>query len=322
MTPTREARIYRDAGLSPLPSLADKKRPSLPSYAEYRAKSLEERFFLDWPAPNIQLMTGVAAYGDQKILVVDCDGQEASQAWRRIASSHGPLDYGWLVKTGGNGEHWYFRIPPGVKAVTTGLIWGLWDTYGDAGLGRWVKHKEIKILGDGALAIAPPSRHVDTGAKYEFIGFNPLARAALPEAPEWLVGMPRLTAPRIGAPKRAMDARRPSGESCRQAVLDAMDDKAATAAAWGLRFASVGPNASGWMRCHAVDREDSTPSCAFHAESGVYKDFGSGATLSLFDLAVALGAFKTWCDALRWSEAKYLIPHRESVAVGITNGRV
>ena len=303
MSAARAARIYRDLGLSPLPSRGDRKMPALPEYRQHRSEPLPDCWFRDWKAPNIQLMCGCEAYGPTKILVVDCDGEEAKRAWGKIASAHGPLDYGWLVKTGSGGSHWYFRVPDDVTSVPTGMIWGVWDTYGDDGRGKWCKHKEIKILGEGALAVAPPSRHVETGAKYEFCGFNPVTKSELPEAPRWLLDMPRLSAPRFGE-KESRGRSSPSPN--RQQLLDSIPDKAALAASWGLRLTSVGPNQSGWMTCRAVGRDDSTPSAAFHAQTGIYKDFSDGSTLGLFDLAAALGAFGDWKEAIRWCESTFL----------------
>jgi hypothetical protein len=53
------------------------------------------------------------------------------------------------------------------------------------------------------------------------------------------------------------------------------------------------------MPCHAIGREDHTPSAQFNPQSGVYVDFGgSQDRLSFYDLGVRLGAFPTWFDAL------------------------
>jgi hypothetical protein len=66
---------------------------------------------------------------------------------------------------------------------------------------------------------------------------------------------------------------------------------------WGLRTVGA-PRSSGWLPCHAFDREDAKPSAAIHIESGYYVDSGSGLRLRLADLAVALRIYATPQDAI------------------------
>lgn len=79
---------------------------------------------------------------------------------------------------------------------------------------------------------------------------------------------------------------------------------------WGLRFPDQYPRIHpGWMQCRSVYREDTIPSAGFDAYTGVYNEFGGGGerkTLSLFDLAVELKAFRTWQEAFQFLSAKYL----------------
>ena len=58
------------------------------------------------------------------------------------------------------------------------------------------------------------------------------------------------------------------------------------------------PKESGWVECHAVGREDSTPSAAVNVQSGRYRDLGGdGLSLSFYDLAVFQKRFTRWQDA-------------------------
>lgn len=80
-----------------------------------------------------------------------------------------------------------------------------------------------------------------------------------------------------------------------QGTVAALDLRA-EAEALGLRFAAgAQPSDAGWLACHAIDREDSTPSATFNVRTGRYRDHGgNGVSLSLFDLAAATGAFPDW----------------------------
>jgi hypothetical protein len=311
----RAARKYRDIGLSPLPSAHHDKKPALPEYAKFRKEPLPDEFFLDWPTRNVQLLLGACAYGSQKILVVDCDGERAKEVWAEMRKANGEPERGWVVRTGGGGEHWHFRVPDGVESVETGVVWGQWDTWGRDGKGGWVKHREVRVLGDGALAVVPPSAHVETGVKYEFsTGPNPVTMPELPEAPDWLLGMPRLRGG-LSAQRAGVESRRSANDQDRQTVLDGIEDKARLAASWGLRFNCCGPNSAGWMSCHSFSREDRNASASFHAGSGVYKDMRDGTKLSLFDLGIALGAFGDFAECIQWCRSHHASPYRQAISL-------
>lgn len=304
----RAARRFRDLGLSPIPSREDKKGPALASVAPYRTNSPPPGMFDRWPTSNIQLLTGVESYGTTKILVVDCDGVDAYEAWLKIVAKNGGIQAAWRVRTGGGGSHLYFRIPCGQKQVTTGMIWGLWDTFGNDGKGGWKKHHEIKILGDGALAVAPPSIHVDTKIRYEFEGFQVDDPPNLTDAPAWLLNMPRLRNPFIGNGNGSRNGlvRNPY----RREFSDGLPNKVDLACSVGLRIAASSPNAAGWLLCHAIDREDVHPSASFHPEIGVYKDFRDGTTIQFFELIARLGGLADWQEARKWCESQSS-PYRE-----------
>lgn len=83
-----------------------------------------------------------------------------------------------------------------------------------------------------------------------------------------------------------------------QEVLDAIPDKVALARSWGLRIASHRENAAGWFQCHAIDREDRTPSASFSASrGGRYWEPGER-SIGLFALSVRLGVYASYGDAV------------------------
>src|SRR5262249_36277489 len=156
------------------------------------------------------------------------------------------------------------------------------------GKGGWAKHREVRILGDGALVVAPPSVHVDTRKPYAFFAWSaPAPNGLPPEAPEWLLSVPILRPP---APELAPIPKHNRPErviltgkfSDSKQVIDAIPDKIALAAEWGLRV--TGSRGKGWFNCHAADREDRNPSASIHEGSGWYMDFAAEVSESFFDL--------------------------------------
>ena len=316
----RVANWYRSVGLSPLPSRRDSKRPDLSEFTTNQSEPLCQERFDDWRTTNIQLMCGHAAYGTTKLVVVDLDGYQAELVWAEMCKKHGGHEDTWEVRTGGGGRHIYFLASPHLKGATvapfkSGILWGVWDTWGQDGRGEWLKHKFVQILGDGALAVAPPSLHVETGTRYEFIDRHCPKTISLPaDMPGWLASMPRLGKPRFfhDDVERKKEIVKPSGEwrgrMGRSDVLALIDDKLSLAESWGLRTSSGSPNQNGWISCRAVGREDRNPSASFSPQTGAYHDCRESKTMSLFDLGVALGQFSTWQDAMRWCEEKYARP--------------
>jgi hypothetical protein len=202
------------------------------------------------------------------------------------------------------GYHFYFNLTDTVS-VKSGLIWGLWDTMGDTGKGGWVKHKEVRILGDNSLAIAPPSVHVGTGRHYRFDGRQNPNRIKFPAPPpRWLLDMPRLTTPRFGEPAPTRSTYMPrvglAGRFyTRDEVLIAVGGAKFDIATkeWGLVAVVKEPNPSGWVCCFVPWRENpkhSRPSGSFHWSDGTFQDRKTMETMAFFDLGVALGKFHDW----------------------------
>jgi Bifunctional DNA primase/polymerase, N-terminal len=286
----------------------DIKGPMLPTYAEhYKGVPVPESVYADWRTTNVQLVTGAKSPSPTKIIVVDLDSDPARNSWQRILANHyDSTGSTWVAKTGGGGRHYYFTLPPGVTECQSGMIWGLWDTYADNGKGGWVKHHEIRILADNALVVAPPSIHIDTKQPYAFGESNNPKHYRLPAiAPDWLLAMPRLSAPRFGALPKPAEPLRPSPRSShyytREEVLDAVGSRKFEIATeeWGLVSSVTRPNPSGWCPCFVPGREDprySKPSGSFNWSDGTLQDRKDLTTISFFDLGVALGRYQTWQD--------------------------
>jgi hypothetical protein len=279
----------------------------LDSYREhYGDTPVPDRVYSDWRASNIQVLTGSRTSTPVKIVVVDLDGTDAVGAWARICRKHGEIPPTWRVRTGSGGEHLWFRIS-GQDPCPSGLLWGLWDT--ESG---WVKHREVRLLADNALIVAPPSKHIDTGVRYRFnSGYSPREIPLPAEAPAWLLSLPRLQPPRIERPPTMVAQpkvpRAHTGEWYDpEAVLAAINDKAALAKSWGLRLERSAPNQEGWISCRAIGREDRNPSASFAASNGVYIDMKDDTKFGFFRLGVELGRFANWKDCLDWCGTTYL----------------
>ncbi|MBX6315913.1 MAG: bifunctional DNA primase/polymerase [Isosphaeraceae bacterium] len=289
----RCARHFRSLGYNPLPSKMDVKGPALGTYAEFWEAPLPDSVFEDWRTGNIQLMCGCR----WRLGVVDCDGPEAIATFEAMATERGALPPTWVSQTGGGGLHVYFGLPEFLDELPSKRLWGLWDPW----LGDWVKHREIRLLADKSLVIAPPSIHVKTNVRYEFrVGSSPreIPRPAM--IPDWILRLPEVVRPkcvRDDPPVRlARTHTSPSGlRYRREDVLAAIPDKLAVARSWGLKVASRHENAAGFVRCHSVLREhDETASASFKPSDGFYSEKGEGVTLSLFDLGALIGGYSSW----------------------------
>jgi hypothetical protein len=309
------ARFFRKIGLVPLPSRMDRKQPTFSEFKQFRSEPVPKVVYSEdeWKTTNLQIMTGAQTGGATKVVVIDLDGEMAPEAWKRICKAHDHKPQGiWIAETGSGGKHLYYRLPPELERCQTRLLWGLYDPLGGPkGEGGWMKHMAIQLLGDGVLAVAPPSRHVSTGKEYRWIGkWSPAVFPLPAEAPRWLIDMPGLSLPIKKTVAHGESVRRdnpvprrmhPDGKGPdRDAVIAAIPptEKLRLAQEWGLRLARNSDGRGGWVECHAIGRDDKTPSAGFDPKTGVYHDFGSATKLSFFDLAVSLGAYRSWLDAL------------------------
>jgi hypothetical protein len=265
----------------------DRKKP-LTRFAQWWEEPVPADLFDRFPTTNIQIMLG--RY--RRLLVLDLDGGEAVEAFDEF--QHGrPIPPTWITHSGGDGHHVWFRLRDRVSQELPKAI--LWKGEG--------AHSAIERLCDRSLVVAPPSIHPTTGAKYRFLdnAHSPKRLAVPALCPDWILGLKPVAKP-VPAPV-AIPVRSPvvvarKGKRYRaDDVLDAVGDKVGLAASWGLRVASRVANHAGWCPCHAVGREDRNPSAAISATTGRYWEPGER-TVGLFDLAVKLGIYLNWEDAL------------------------
>lgn len=298
---------YRSLGYNALPSRSDRKAPALDTFAEFWESPLPDSAFRSWNSMNIQVMTGA----HWRLAVVDCDGSRARAVWKSMCEESGWVKT-WVSLTGGGGLHTWYTLPSDMSTCRSGRLWGLWNPLGGVHRGGdWELHQEVRLLADGALAVAPPSAHVLTGKPYAFLhGCSPLEIERPAMVPEWLLKTPllpaRLEAPRKSEPPPGRRTYKPTrGTYGRDEVLDAIEDKVELARSWGLRL-SGGESPTGWTGCFAADRDERNASAGLHGSDGVYRDCRDGKTVSFFDLAVLLGVYPDWQTAVADLGSRFL----------------
>jgi hypothetical protein len=288
-----QAAYYRARGFNPLPSRPDDKRPMI-KFADLWETPLPEVEFERFETGNLQVMTG-RFWG---LMAIDLDGPEAIERWATM----GRTPRTWISHSGGGGRHVWLAIPKEGRPLPKAFLWKGED-----------KHSAIERLCDKSLVMAPPSIHPKTGRRYKWLdkGNSPFTVPMPAPCPSWVLQLAPVvaerpivsasappTAPRRVAAGRASGPRRPWRE-----VVESIDVPALVRS-WGVRTVGV-VRASGWLSCHAIDRDDATPSAAIHSQSGYYLDSGSGLRLGLLDLAVQLGVYGTPQDAINDLGGKY-----------------
>lgn len=278
------ARRYYDLGMNPLPSRGDSKRPALKRFKHFlHGQWIPEDWLDRWWAQNIQIPLGVP----WRLCVVDIDGRAGLEEWSRMISDGPDEDssvHTWYSFTNwySKGIHVWFRLPYSIHFFQTATLWS------------GGKHEEIRILGDGAMAVVPPSIHPERGTRYQWLdGPDDFAEPAM--IPEWLLSLhasalvpqEKPSSPRppiVGLPLGPRFERNYQ----RDEVLYGLGDrKHEIAALYGLEHRKH-PNTSGFYECRSIDREDQRWSCTIHPVTGVYKDWATGTVLSFFDLLMRL----------------------------------
>jgi putative DNA primase/helicase len=123
------------------------------------------RWWDRWPGANVAIATGA----ESGLVVLDPDRDKGGlESLADLQLERGPLPAGPVVRTGGGGEHLYFRHPGGKIANKVELRPGL------------------DVRGDGGYVVAPPSRHA-SGNEYKWVALD----AEPPEAPLWLLDLLR-----------------------------------------------------------------------------------------------------------------------------------
>jgi len=200
---------YRGLGLAVIPA-ADHKKIPVGKWREFQngiADAVHQRWYGAGGAhrDNFRMgfLTGAASIGNGwKLLVIDLDekgsvsGSATWDGW--IADNElGCEPETWRARTGGGGEHIYFRYPADLHIRNTQ------ETI--AG---------VDVRAEGGFIVAPPSRHRN-GKLYQWL-FSPF-ETELAQAPEWLLqkvgasgttALPsKSTARQSSAPAPATDAR-------------------------------------------------------------------------------------------------------------------
>lgn len=130
------------------------------------------------------------------------NGYEALDA---LIAQHGPLPETWVVRTGGGGTHYYWRLPENVDVPGTTDV-----------------RPFIDIRGTGGQVVAPPSMHPETGVEYTW---HSTAQAAA-YAPQWLLDLAfererlrqeKATAARAAAEQRRKSTPQPQAEEPNEA---------------------------------------------------------------------------------------------------------
>lgn len=290
-----QAAFFRSRGFNPLPSRPDDKRPMI-KYASLWETPLPEAEFDRFETSCVQVMTG-RFWG---LMAIDLDGPEAIERWAAM----GRTPRTWISHSGGGGRHVWLSVPKEGRPLPKAFLWRGED-----------KHSAIERLCDKSLVMAPPSIHPKTGRRYKWLdkGNSPYTVPMPVPCPAWVLQLAPVVAERPivsaaqpfareagrGATGRAPGPRRP----WREVVAD-IPDIPGLFRSWGIR--TVGqPRSSGWLACHAFNRDDAHASAAIHIESGYYVDSGSGLRLGLADLAVQLGVYSTALDAIHDLGGKY-----------------
>jgi hypothetical protein len=106
-----------------------------------------------WPTANIGLALPPG------LMVLDVDGEAGRASLAELEHQHGPLPATRTVRTGGGGEHRYFRVPAGAAVKN--------DSKGKLGTA-------LHIRAGGGYTVLPPSEHA-SGRRYEWADRRELA---------------------------------------------------------------------------------------------------------------------------------------------------
>ena len=124
----------------------------------------------EWWAGRIPENVGVATGDGLVVIDVDVDGLET---WSALVDAAGAGAGGVCCRTGSGGQHWWYRLPEGVKVQCS--------------VGKLCRGVDVR--GDGGYVVAPPSKH-GSGNTYvwEDTDGEVVALDALPVCPVWLLG--------------------------------------------------------------------------------------------------------------------------------------
>lgn len=123
-----------------------------------------DEWWMSWPGANIGIATGDMS----GLLVVDIDGEAGMASISNLERLYGELEDTWVVETGGDGMHFYYRMPNA----------DIRNSASSVGPG-------VDIRANGGYVIAPPSKHV-SGNAYQWTRLRP-TKTELADVPDWLL---------------------------------------------------------------------------------------------------------------------------------------
>jgi len=166
------ARKLAPLGLATFPLAPRSKVPPLGTKGVYEATLDPEVFAAKCAEPRANI--GLACGPISGVFVVDVDPRSGGdKSLAALIEEHGPLPETWTAKSGGEGDgrHYFFRLPEGVKL-------------------RGKLAEGVDLLSKGKYVVCAPSIHPDTSQAYSWI----VAPDAMPvaNAPAWLLGLARV----------------------------------------------------------------------------------------------------------------------------------
>jgi hypothetical protein len=297
--------IHR-AGLRPVPISPGKKKPlagegwGLKRYDEGSLRAEWARC----PAAGVGILLGDDGAGGGVVDLEVDDEEAAGPALARLFPA-GPPDT--LRFRANLGMHYLLRFSPRLRRYGAARIFGAAEKGETKGNGHYLG-LELRI---GTIdpadpqqmqSVVPPTPR-DDGSPRQWVG--PGGTLLLPASafddPVRILPIPESVFADLDVHARPFKV--PGAESPPtwdvEAVKAAVLPHALTLAReWGLRVVSGRATAKGFWTCRALGREDHDPSAGFNERTGVYTDRAHGGGLSLFHLAVALGAYPDFPSAV------------------------
>jgi hypothetical protein len=124
------------------------KHPALGSWKEYQERLATKAEILRWFATHPERNIGIVTGKISNIVVLDIDGDQGREA---LAEAGHLIPDTVHARTGGGGDHYFFRYPEGGLGNSAGAI-----------------APKVDVRGDGGFVVVAPSLH-RSGRRYEWI---------------------------------------------------------------------------------------------------------------------------------------------------------
>jgi putative DNA primase/helicase len=183
---TRELQLAKAAiwygkhlGLRIFPLHPGGKRPIFSGWPESATDDPQQ--LSAWWREHLAANIGVLLGEPSGVFLFDVDVKDATKdkpavngykTLEKLEKEHGPLPPTWRAKTGGGGEHYFFKHP------------GFHVSNADGTRAYW---KGIDIKGERGYAVLAPSLHPDTQELYHWIEGHRPSDVELADAPEWVL---------------------------------------------------------------------------------------------------------------------------------------